>query len=52
MAESCDEDDSDKLPPQIIKDLKINLDVIEKEKKQLEKELKDNKEKFKKKKKS
>ena len=49
MAESCDEDDSDKLPPQIIKDLKINLDVIEKEKKQLEKELKDNKEKFKKK---
>ena len=49
MADSRDTDDSDKLPPDIIKDLKTNIDEIEKEKKQLEKELNDNKDQFKKK---
>jgi DNA repair exonuclease SbcCD ATPase subunit len=33
MADSRDTDDSDKLPPDIIKDLKTNIDEIEKEKK-------------------
>jgi chemotaxis protein MotB len=49
IADSRDEDNSDKLPPDIIKDLKVNLDEIGKEKKQLEKELNDSKEQFKKK---
>jgi chemotaxis protein MotB len=49
MNDSRDEDDSDKLPPDIIKDLKTNLNEIEKEKSLLEKELNENKEKFKKK---
>ena len=49
ITNSRDEDDSDKLPPQIINDLKTNLNKIEEEKIQLEKELKDNKDQFKKK---
>ena len=49
ITNSRDEDDSDKLPPQIINDLKTHLNEIEKEKKQLEKELNDNKKQFKKK---
>ena len=49
ITNSRDEDNSDKLPPQIINDLKTNLNKIEEEKIQLEKELKDNKDQFKKK---
>ena len=49
ITNSRDEDDSDKLPPQIINDLKTNLNKIEENKIQLEKELKDNKDQFKKK---
>jgi chemotaxis protein MotB len=49
ITNSRDEDNSDKLPPQIINDLKTNLNKIEEEKIQLEKELKDNKGQFKKK---
>ena len=49
ITNSRDEDDSDKLPPEIINDLKTNLNKIEEEKKQLEIELKENKDQFKKK---
>lgn len=49
IADSRDIDNSDKLPPDIIKDLKTNLDAIEKEKEELNKELNKNKEQFKKK---
>ena len=49
ITNSRDEDNSDKLPPEIINELKTNLNEKENEKKQLEKELEDNKNQFKKK---
>jgi chemotaxis protein MotB len=49
IAESRNEEDRDKLPPEIIKELRTNLEEIEEEKKQLEEKLDDNKKNFKKK---
>ena len=49
ITDSRDEDNGDKLPPEIINDLKTNLNNIEEEKKNLEKKLEDITKEFKKK---